>query len=433
MGVAPSCSGQEQCNPIVMQCDLNLAEKHEPTIFDVYEIGNIIGSGAFGQVRTCWQNGSADDETCAVKVVDTREAPSYITSIEEAEILQPLSHSHIVDLYEIFEHDHLLFFVQERISGGELFAAFADTTTTIDENCVSGVGHQLLEALCYLHDRLIVHRDVKAENVLLKSWPTESQEWHVKLIDFGLAMRMESNGAMFTTCQQPEIRTQEIVCGTLYYCAPEIFSNSYGPKVDVWAVGVMLYLALFGQYPYYDHDPNALEALICDFEMEPMWDPVFAAEYPEYEVSESAQEALSALLQKEYVERPSSKEALKEAWYHNDDSVDDIPIAIREKAYRAAVRAPVSITKDQGRTAAIVALKQKIRNESYDGRRGQPKEAGQGREKKLIVGQARSAFVEKEDVVEVVDLEATVKKFKHVEAMTKSSGRARTTGNIQAA
>jgi serine/threonine protein kinase len=240
----------------------------------------------------------------------------------------------------------LLFLIQERITGGELFAAFADETISVSERCISDVGEQLLQALRYLHDRLIVHRDIKAENVLLKSRPSETQEWNIKLIDFGLAMRLESDRALFGSCHEPDMVSQDICCGTLYYCAPEVFAHAYGPKVDVWAVGVMLYLALFGAYPYYDRNPDAMEALICDRDVEPAWEPACAEANPEYEVSEAAQEALCALLDKDCFERPNAKEALKESWYQDSQSTDEIPMAVRKKASRTAARAPVSKKKE---------------------------------------------------------------------------------------
>merc|ERR1711937_831923 len=115
---------------------------------------------------------------------------------------------------------------------------------------------------------------------------------------------MEEGPFMFASCGTPMMaRSKNIICGTLYYCAPEVFTNCYGPKVDTWALGVMLYLAVFGCYPYYDRDPVVVENMICDQELEPSWQPVCAEEHPQYQATESACDALGALLEKDHLER----------------------------------------------------------------------------------------------------------------------------------
>merc|ERR1712232_668338 len=84
------------------------------------------------------------------------------------------------------------------------------------------------------------------------------------------AMIMEEQSLFMPDCHARNTRP-DVICGTLYYCAPEIFLDSYGSKVDVWALGVMLYLALFGRYPFYDRDQNVVEMMICKDELEPSW------------------------------------------------------------------------------------------------------------------------------------------------------------------
>jgi len=353
----------------VQSCNIR-ADGSDPTFLDVYEIGTILGSGAFGQVRACWPVDQRDDFVSAVKIIDTRLSSPHLSAREEAIILQSVAHPHIVDLIEVYEQDPWIFVVVERIEGGELFAGIADNRNAVTERCITIVGEQLFCALQHLHERHIVHRDMKAENVLLSSRPHKSGEWCAKLIDFGLAVRMESR--VFGSCQKPT-NSQDIICGTLYYCAPEIWLNNYSPKVDVWALGVLLYLALYGTYPFYDRDPNIVEVKICSEEDEPPWRTTSKA-CPAYRPSPAAADCLACLLEKDPLERPTAEEASSTEWFRNGRSqqlapaqigqgIDQpIPLDLRLKAGRAAARAPVSAAKEQGRTETLMALQAQTLN-----------------------------------------------------------------------
>jgi len=346
-----------------------------------------------------------------VKVVDTkgdvyRNAAAFISARQEANILQSVRHPHIVELIDIFEKERWLFLVMEYVTGGELFTALSDPRVAVTEGCVAQVGQQLLEALKHLHTQSVVHRDVKAENILLLSDPAVSGSWHIKLIDFGLAMRIERPACFFQMCREQEMPFEELICGTAYYCAPEVWVNDYGPKVDVWAAGVVLYLALLGQFPFYDSDPEALEALICSPDKDPSFRPSCLRENPGYQVSSPAHVCLSNLLIKAADERPDAATALMEPWLQNarggspkkrsartsreqtapsrTSSVDSelapgdrpLPLAVRVKAGRAAARPPVEPEKEQSRTAALEALKARaaiagpFKSGSFSPRRG---------------------------------------------------------------
>jgi len=373
----------------------------EATIFDIYEIGGLLGSGSFGQVRLCWPlNEAHEDQKYAVKVVDTksevfRQATAFISPRQEANILKAVKHPHIVELVDVFEKERFLFLVLECIQGGELFSAFADPNVTVTEGSVATVGRQLFGALRHLHEQRVVHRDVKAENILLASHPGRTNHWHIKLIDFGLSMRMEQPACLFSSCRDQDTHMEELICGTAYYCAPEVWINDYSPKVDVWAAGVVMYLILLGTYPFRDPDAAKLESMICNLDLLPTFKATCQKECPDYQISPGAKRTLAELLAKEPENRPHAAAVLQLPWLKASKqrrssrarcteprqrelgpsklpSADEmegqqgseyepnpIPMPIRAKAGRAAARPPVDPSTEQSRTKDLEALKRR--------------------------------------------------------------------------
>eukprot|EP00928_Gymnodinium_smaydae_P030853 TRINITY_DN22818_c0_g1_i2.p1 TRINITY_DN22818_c0_g1~~TRINITY_DN22818_c0_g1_i2.p1 ORF type:complete len:466 (-),score=92.90 TRINITY_DN22818_c0_g1_i2:211-1608(-) len=346
----------------------------EATIFDTYDIDGLLGSGLFGQVRSC-RPLSEPKRRCAVKIVDTKgevfqHASKYLSAHTEAAILQSIEHPHIVQLLDVFEQERWLFLVMECVGGGELFTAFADPRTVLTESCVMAAGRQVLQALQHLHERRIVHRDVKAENILLAVNPAKTGRWHVKLIDFGLAMRMEQQQQqscfLGITCRD-QGPLEELICGTAYYCSPEVWVNDYSPKVDVWAVGVVLYLALHGCFPFYNADPTRLEAMICADDVKPAYQPAKAKDSEGYQVSREARQCLEALLLKDQDDRPTAERAQQLPWLYggsrSGSEVEQqlpIPLSVRSKAARAAERPPVDLRTERARTSALENLKARV-------------------------------------------------------------------------
>lgn len=366
---------------------------HEANFFEVYEIGDLLGSGSFGQVRKCWPLHEPATKY-AVKAIDTKSevfevAGAWLSARKEANILQSISHPYIVKLIEVFEKERWLFLVMDLIVGGQLFQALANPRIAVTEGCCALIGSQLLQALEHLHLHRIVHRDVKAENIMLLDDPGKTRHWHIKLIDFGLAIRMEnSSSLMFRLCQQ-EPPLEHLVCGTAYYCAPEVWFHDYTFSVDVWAAGAVLYLALFGQFPFHDRDPARLEVLICEEDQEPAYRPVCQQDHPTYQASSVAINCLKQLLIKAREDRPDATAALalewlaaprkcsrSGEWFHAKPSGPSgylgptvagihlvgpwdqvVPPTLRAKAGRAALPPQIAAAAEEKRTAALEAVK----------------------------------------------------------------------------
>eukprot|EP00929_Paragymnodinium_shiwhaense_P098236 TRINITY_DN59753_c0_g1_i1.p1 TRINITY_DN59753_c0_g1~~TRINITY_DN59753_c0_g1_i1.p1 ORF type:complete len:492 (+),score=126.58 TRINITY_DN59753_c0_g1_i1:72-1547(+) len=366
----------------------------EATVFDLYEIGTLLGSGFFGQVRVCSSADEHDKQKYAVKIVDTKgevfkQAAAHLSARTEAAVLKAVRHPHIVELYDCFEQERWLFLVMEYISGGELFSALANPRLNVTESVVAHIGGQLLEALHHLHEHFVVHRDVKAENILLDTNPLKTGEWHIKLVDFGLALRVERPSCIFNMTCRDQAPLEELICGTAYYCAPEVWVNDYGPKVDVWAAGVVMYLALLGRFPFYDQDAGVLEAMICNPMEFPAFEPVKAKESEHYQVSMWARDCLEQLLQKDSQHRPTAQEALNIEWLqkglnfegggnfqdHRSASMrsdahllnmgdQPIPAVVRVKAGKAAARPAVDPDKERLRSTALECLKERAQAQS---------------------------------------------------------------------
>mmetsp|Transcript_72309 Transcript_72309/g.182344 ORF Transcript_72309/g.182344 Transcript_72309/m.182344 type:complete len:426 (+) Transcript_72309:111-1388(+) len=336
-------------------CENSGEEEESKSIWDLYDIGDTLGRGNFGEVRACRRRNAATDgdEELAVKIVDkqseqVQSAEAFQTARAELEIMSGITHPNVVELKAVFEDDRFLYVVMERIEGGELFKAISDRRAVIIEDDVANVGHQVLEAVEYLHHAGIVHRDIKAQNILLQDQPKVPgralMRAGVKLIDFGLATKVNQE------CLMNAENQLDLVCGTPAMCAPEIWATqdnapkawkrywgtSYGPKVDVWATGVVLYMALFGRLPFHEKEAKKLAAKVCD----PKEVPSFQTKGG-YQVSSGCQKFLGSLLTKDQNKRPSAAQACGDGWLNGRNSrgartrglnLMSIPEEVREAA-----------------------------------------------------------------------------------------------------
>uniref|UniRef100_A0A6U6NYS6 Protein kinase domain-containing protein n=1 Tax=Zooxanthella nutricula TaxID=1333877 RepID=A0A6U6NYS6_9DINO len=262
-------------------------------IRDKYELGAILGSGSFGQVREATLKGVVNSEVRAVKVIERDsedgEWSNQAIFVREVGLLQCIQHENIIRYYDFYEDVHFLYVVMELCKGGEVFAKIVEQKRFSEKNSAS-LGMQMLKAIQYIHHMKIMHRDIKAENFMLAEPAINSQ---VKMIDFGMACKFEEG----------QVLTE--LCGSPHYLAPELIGQKYDRRADVWAFGVLLYLLQYGHYPYDAKHPRDIMVKILT---EPIrWQT-------KVKLSRHGLDFLTKLLEHEPKKRMSAEQALEHQW-----------------------------------------------------------------------------------------------------------------------
>lgn len=203
-------------------------------VMDMYMVGNVIGVGSYGKVRSAWHRLTGGK--VAIKTYDKsrlKDQSHWKRVHSEIKITELVSHPRIARMYEAVETPKRLHLIMECIDGGNL-CSYVKQKKKLTEMETKKIFYQLMLAIEYLYRENIAHRDIKLENVLF----TETKD--IKLIDFG-----------FSTMSKPGTK-MKIFCGTPSYMAPEIVNRTEyeGPPVDLWAAGVLLYACLVGQFPF---------------------------------------------------------------------------------------------------------------------------------------------------------------------------------------
>merc|ERR1712224_317496 len=267
------------------------SDKKVNTVEDKYHLKDVLGTGAFSQVRLAESKESPGD-LYAIKVIDKKALKGKEDSLEnEIRVLRRLDHPNVVKLLEAYESKSSVYLVMELVTGGELFDRIVEKGSYTEKDAADLI-KQVLSAVAYMHSSGVVHRDLKPENLLYHS-PDEDSK--IMISDFGLS-KMEESGIMATAC------------GTPGYVAPEVLAQKpYGKEVDVWSIGVISYILLCGYPPFYDENDANLFAQILKGEFEfdsPYWD----------DISEEAKDFIRSLKCVEVDKRLSCEEAMEHAW-----------------------------------------------------------------------------------------------------------------------
>jgi len=290
---------------------------------DNYVVIKKIGEpGQFGKAFQCRRK--KDGKVLAVKEISKariyRLHPSNATrqhllkSMQaEIDIMRRLQHPYIVNMYETYETKHELHIVMEECKGGELFDRIK-TKQRYKEQEAKPIIKMICNALYYMHDRhRVVHCDLKPDNILFVD---ESEHSDIKIIDFGMSKVL------------PRLKSLDDLCGTPYYTAPEVISGNYSHAADMWSVGVIAYVMIFGFPPFYV-DPNkyygiketkAIYQLIMKG-FTPTIKKGYGSWFPETmqkNLGEDGRNFIGCLMEADIAKRLTAKEALQHPWLKED-------------------------------------------------------------------------------------------------------------------
>ena len=275
-------------------------QKKTGSFSEYYAVLRQISSTEQGQVYQVQHR--ATQELRVMKVINKRALRSQGLEqsqfLSEVELLKHLDHPNILRVFEFFEDAVNYRIIQEFVEGEELFDLLVNTAS-FSERDAALIMQQVLSALSYAHKRNIVHRDIKADNILVTKEKNGAgeHEYLIKIIDWG-----------FATYQDPQFSKLRLRCGTLDYNAPEVFQGEYNEKRDIWSAGCLLYAFVANRPPFFADTDAELQSKILIGKIDLQTGSVGR-------VSAECKDLIKKLLTYRYQQRVSAEEALQHPWF----------------------------------------------------------------------------------------------------------------------
>jgi serine/threonine protein kinase len=284
--------------------------------YELYRLGAILHNGQTAKIYECTHQRT--NVIYAVKMIE-RKQPSRKSVkrtmaemvLREVAILDSLKHPNIIEIKELFEDDDYFYLVMERMRGGDVFDKLIQIKK-FNEADAKQLVRTLLIATEFFHSQNVAHRDLKPQNLLLKS---NHNTHDIVISDFGFSCRVHKPMSLTTRC------------GTPSYVAPEVLKNApYDQSVDMWSIGVIIYVLLCGYPPFADSNQSEL------FRRIRMSNWKFRGE--EWEnISDDAKDLIRGLLVANPIQRLTAKQALQSNWLQSTD-VDDGIQHTNERRFR---------------------------------------------------------------------------------------------------
>ncbi|KAM1100631.1 hypothetical protein FF1_007058 [Malus domestica] len=315
--------------------DGKLCVLKDPTGRDIstqYDLGRELGRGEFGVTYLCTEASSNEKFACkSISKKKLRTAVDIEDVRREVEIMRHLPpHPNIVTLKDTYEDDDAIHIVMELCEGGELFDRIV-ARGHYTERAAAGVMRTIVEVVQMCHKHGVMHRDLKPENFLFAN---KKETASLKSIDFGLSVFFK-----------PGEQFNEIV-GSPYYMAPEVLKRNYGPEVDIWSAGVILYILLCGVPPFWaETEQGVAQAIIrsvIDFKRDP---------WPR--VSDNAKDLVKKMLNPDPKKRLTAQEVLgNHHWIQNAKKAPNVPLG---ETVRARLKQFSVMNKLKKRALGVIA------------------------------------------------------------------------------
>eukprot|EP00930_Biecheleria_cincta_P049505 TRINITY_DN346_c0_g2_i1.p1 TRINITY_DN346_c0_g2~~TRINITY_DN346_c0_g2_i1.p1 ORF type:complete len:772 (+),score=168.86 TRINITY_DN346_c0_g2_i1:43-2358(+) len=207
-------------------------------LLDEYKLGKVLGEGAFGVVYLCTKKGTSQE--FAVKMIDKVETP--LEDIKrEAAMLEKMKHDNIVRLHDVYYEKVFVCMVMDIYRGGDMIEgmqAHWNSKGMIPTDKLKNILKQMVAGIAFVHSQGVVHRDVKGDNYLMDRKNIVDPACKIFLSDFGTVIAISEDQRLSDKC------------GTKVYWSPEFFALNYSFKVDIWAIGVVLYGLICGKFPF---------------------------------------------------------------------------------------------------------------------------------------------------------------------------------------
>ncbi|XP_057563563.1 serine/threonine-protein kinase Nek5 [Hippopotamus amphibius kiboko] len=277
---------------------------------DKYTVIKAIGEGAFGKAYLA--KGKSDSEHCVIKEINFEKMPiqEKEASKKEVILLAKMKHPNIVTFFSSFQENNRLFIVMEYCDGGDLMKRIKRQRGVLfSEDQILSWFVQISLGLKHIHDRKILHRDIKTQNIFLSK-----NGMVAKLGDFGIARVLNNTMELARTC-----------VGTPYYLSPEICQNKpYNNKTDIWSLGCVLYELCTLRHPFEGNNLHQLILKICQAHVPPI-SPRFSHDLQSliaqlFEVSPQDRPSINSILKRPFLENLIAKyltpEVIQEEFNH---------------------------------------------------------------------------------------------------------------------
>ncbi len=282
----------------------NFISKYKCDLLQYYEFKKKLGKGGHGKVFEIINRITKEKRAC--KQIIKNNIKNKTNFEREINILIKADHANIIKLYEVYEDENYLNLIMEECKGGSLFDKLVQNiknNLNYTEHEISIIFSQIMSVILYCHSNNICHRDLKPENILFSNEGESLYDNPIKVIDFDLS-------SIFSK------KKMESKVGSAYYIAPEVLKGKYNESCDIWSAGVILYILLSGEPPFYGQNNNEIYKKIIEMKFD----------FPEDKwsnISKSAKDLIKKMIAPEE-KRINAHEVLEHKWIkHNEEKSNE--------------------------------------------------------------------------------------------------------------